>query len=681
MHSRFPSISANSALFRRSLLAAIFIALQDLFTLALSQNIQENRLALVIGNATYKSSPLTNPVNDARLMEQSLKDAGFTVLKAENASRRDMQRLIRDFGDRLKQSGGVGLFYFAGHGVQVRGNNYLIPVDADIKAEDEVAFDSIDAQSVLEKMESAKNRMNLIVLDACRDNPFAKNSRSAAAGLATMSAPSGSLVAYSTAPGSVASDGAGKNGLYTEQLARVLQQPGLPVEEVFKQVRAAVRRASNNQQTPWENTALEGQFYFRAPLPVVVAPAPAPAPQAPPRTTGPDPLQLEMALWDSVKASSVPTEIGAYVARYPSGVFADIARARMAALQAAVAERAAYERSANERAANERAAAEAGLKAASERAAAERVASERAAAERASAEATLKAASERVAAERASSEKSAAERAAADRVIAERTAQQAALQATQQATAKPDPQALEMAFWDNIKVTNRPSELEAYIAQFPSGLFVGLAKARLADAKAVALAVANAQAAAPKPGMAAVSPTTQSADVGGVLGQVVVTEQLTGKKQTIDVVLLEKSAKRVAYSTGDETDGEGRVTSVRMGPYVARLQSGSLWQFPLQVDARGSAVVGFVGQDNQPVRISWRVKGKAGERSTVEVAISYNPNIVSNPSHSRYGTWEAELLDGFAVAVRYKYTTRASQPNILGGPDLFSGDFTKLASK
>jgi uncharacterized caspase-like protein len=248
---------------RSARLVTFVLLLCMMWNPAAAQVAGENRLALVIGNATYKSSPLTNPVNDARLMEQSLKDAGFTVIKAENASRRDMQRLIRDFGDKLKQSGGVGLFYFAGHGVQVRGNNYLIPVDADIKSEDEVAYDSIDAQSILEKMESAKNRMNLIVLDACRDNPFAKNSRSASAGLATMSAPSGSLVAYSTAPGSVASDGSGKNGLYTEQFARALQQPGLAVEEVFKQVRAAVRRASNNQQTPWENTALEGQFYFK----------------------------------------------------------------------------------------------------------------------------------------------------------------------------------------------------------------------------------------------------------------------------------------------------------------------------------------------------------------------------------------------------------------------------------
>ena len=154
----------------------------------------EPRLALVIGNASYRSSPLANPVNDARLMETALKNAGFQVLKAENANRREMQRMIRDFGEKLKRSGGVGLFYFAGHGMQVRGNNYLIPLDADIRSEDEVAFDSIDAQSVLEKMESAGNRVNLLILDACRDNPFIRNSRSAAVGLATMSAPSGCLL-------------------------------------------------------------------------------------------------------------------------------------------------------------------------------------------------------------------------------------------------------------------------------------------------------------------------------------------------------------------------------------------------------------------------------------------------------------------------------------------------------
>ena len=121
---------------------------------------QEPRLALIIGNATYKTSPLVNPVNDARLMEQSLKEAGFSVIKAENASIREMRRTIRDFGDRLKQQGGVGLFYFAGHGVQVRGENYLISTDSDIRNEDEVADDSVSANLVLEKMQSAGNRVN-----------------------------------------------------------------------------------------------------------------------------------------------------------------------------------------------------------------------------------------------------------------------------------------------------------------------------------------------------------------------------------------------------------------------------------------------------------------------------------------------------------------------------------------
>ena len=277
----------------------------------------EPRLALVIGNAAYRVSPLANPVNDARLMETALKNAGFQVIKAENASRRDMQRLIRDFGEKLKQSGGVGLFYFAGHGMQVRGNNYLIPLDADIRSEDEVAFDSIDAQSVLEKMETARNRVNLLILDACRDNPFIRGSRSATLGLATMNAPSGSLIAYSTAPGSVASDGKGQNSLYTEQLARMMQEPGLPVEDVFKQVRVAVRRASNNQQTPWENTALEGNFYFKSGPPQAVAPE---TPVAAPRPSGnsqpPAPVAVaQSSAPQAARAVAAPGNLGVLVLR------------------------------------------------------------------------------------------------------------------------------------------------------------------------------------------------------------------------------------------------------------------------------------------------------------------------------------------------------------------------------
>lgn len=139
----------------------------------------ESRLALLIGNASYKSSPLKNPVNNVRLMESALKEAGFTVIKAENASIRDMRRLVSDFGDKLKASGGVGLFYFAGHGVQVRGDNYLVSTDSDIRNEDEVSDDALNANVILEKMQTAGNRMNLIILDACRNNPYAVKSRSA----------------------------------------------------------------------------------------------------------------------------------------------------------------------------------------------------------------------------------------------------------------------------------------------------------------------------------------------------------------------------------------------------------------------------------------------------------------------------------------------------------------------
>lgn len=315
--------------FRRLL---ILIALASLCSVAAWAN-SEPRLALIIGNASYKSSPLNNPVNDARLMEKVLKDAGFTTIKAENASIREMRRLVRDFGDKLKASGGVGLFYFAGHGVQVRGENFLVSTDSDILNEDEIADDSVNVSVILEKMQTANNRMNLIILDACRNNPFATKSRSASAGLAAISAPSGSLVAYSTAPGSVASDGKGRNGLYTEYLAKAIAQPGLAVEEVFKQVRSSVRKDSNFQQTPWENTALEGSFFFKAAIPLVNAPLSSVV-IAKPETVifqpiKPDPVVVDMAFWESVKASQRTGELQAYLTQFPSGVFAVLARIRI----------------------------------------------------------------------------------------------------------------------------------------------------------------------------------------------------------------------------------------------------------------------------------------------------------------------------------------------------------------
>jgi uncharacterized caspase-like protein len=222
----------------------------------------EARIALVIGNQAYKDSPLANPVNDAKAVSAALRAAGFEVIERHNQGAVEMRRAIREFGEKLRGKG-AGLFYFAGHGVQVNGRNFLIPANADIRYEDEIEDQSVDVALVLGKMESAKARINIVVLDACRNNPFVRGSRSAQSGLAAMEAPIGSLIAYATSPGQVASDGLGKNGLYTQFLVREIERPGLKVEDVFKRVRAAVRQASNGRQVPWENTSLEGDFYFR----------------------------------------------------------------------------------------------------------------------------------------------------------------------------------------------------------------------------------------------------------------------------------------------------------------------------------------------------------------------------------------------------------------------------------
>ncbi len=227
---------------------------------------QEPRHALVVGNAGYASSPLLNSVNDATAVAKVLEKAGFTVDLKLNATQKQLQDAVTTFGDRLK-GGGAGLFYFAGHGVQIKGRNFLMPVGSDIKREDEVPYKAVDVQQVLDKMETAKNRINVVILDACRDNPFARSSRSGSGGLSQVDAPIGSLVAFATAPGSVASDGRGTNGLYTQHLLANIERPGLSIEEVFKRVRLGVRLDSNGGQVPWESTSLEGDFSFFAPSP------------------------------------------------------------------------------------------------------------------------------------------------------------------------------------------------------------------------------------------------------------------------------------------------------------------------------------------------------------------------------------------------------------------------------
>ena len=280
------------------------------------------RVALVVGNAAYKSSPLKNPVNDARAIARALGELGFEVMLKENISQQALIVALREFGNRLKQTGGTGLFYYAGHGMQVKGANYLIPVDADIASEAEVRYMSVDANQVLDIMEQAGNPLNIVILDACRDNPFSRSFRSKQSGLAQMDAPSGMLVAFATAPGAVAYDGEGVNGVYTKHLLRNLTIPGLPIELVLKRVREGVSTETAQKQIPWESSSLLGDFYFKG-----APPAGAPVAQT-------DATALELAFWESVKNSNVAVEYQAYLEKYPSGQFAGLARSRLNTLQA-----------------------------------------------------------------------------------------------------------------------------------------------------------------------------------------------------------------------------------------------------------------------------------------------------------------------------------------------------------
>jgi uncharacterized caspase-like protein len=224
----------------------------------------EPRVALVIGNSAYKASPLRNPVNDATDMAAALAELGFKVTLRTDASQRQMKQALREFAQDLRR-GGVGLFYFAGHGVQSKGRNFLMPVGADVETEAELEDESVDANLVLSYMDEAQNRVNIVVLDACRNNPYARNFRSASGGLAQMEATKGSFIAFATSPGSVAADGTGRNGVYTEHLLQSLKQPDGDIDKVFRRVAAEVSTMTGGRQVPWVASSLTGDFYFRTP--------------------------------------------------------------------------------------------------------------------------------------------------------------------------------------------------------------------------------------------------------------------------------------------------------------------------------------------------------------------------------------------------------------------------------
>ena len=315
MRSGLPSIRAWRLL-------AIVLVLLAASQPALAQakmrgvSVTEARIALVIGNAAYRVDALDNPVNDARLVAGSLKQAGFDVTLHEDLDRRGLLNAMREFGARLNDNT-IAVVYYAGHGLQLRDRNYLIPVDAEIRSEDEIPISGLDLSFLLGRMSHARSRINIVILDACRNNPFAGKTV-AAQGLAQMDAPVGTLLAFATAPGKLAADGSGPNSLYALQLAKHVLTPGLPVEHVFKRVREAVVRETREQQVPWESSSLQGEFAF--------------VPGAAALDTATDLNAAgELAFWNSIQSSNRADEYRAYLRQYPQGRFVALAQTRIAA--------------------------------------------------------------------------------------------------------------------------------------------------------------------------------------------------------------------------------------------------------------------------------------------------------------------------------------------------------------
>jgi formylglycine-generating enzyme required for sulfatase activity len=278
----------------------------------------EPRVALVIGNSKYGGDlpKLANPDNDAELMAATLKKLGFTVVKVQDADLNQMKRAIQDFGTKLTNAGkdAVGLFFYAGHGLQIAGNNYLIPVGAKIEKAADADLEAIDANLVLKQMAFAENSLNILILDACRNNPLSRGMRSASGGLAKMDAPLGTFIAYSTAPDQTAADGDGKNSPYTAALTKAMVKPGIAIEEVFRDARVDVLNATNREQIPWESSSLTGAFYFAPGSQTAASAAPALTPQAAPAapvSTVPAPSAPAAPAPDTGASKSLPSGGGA----------------------------------------------------------------------------------------------------------------------------------------------------------------------------------------------------------------------------------------------------------------------------------------------------------------------------------------------------------------------------------
>jgi hypothetical protein len=287
------------------------------------------RLALVIGNAAYPGdAALANPVNDAKSIASTLRGLGFQVIELTDAGNVQMREAIAKAQAQLKGQQGIGMLYYAGHGLQLDWQNYMVPVDARLAQASDVPARTVNVNAVLDAFKTAGNRMNIIVLDACRDNPFGKTGVGSGKGLAQLDAPPSTLLAYSTAPGNVAEDGDDKpadggpgHGLYTRYLLQELKKPVAKIEDVFKRVRLNVRQQSQGRQIPWESTSLEDDFYFNTGKVVAAHP--------PKEAEREKAFEVEKAEWDKVKDSQDANDFYAFLQKHPTGLISQQATAAL----------------------------------------------------------------------------------------------------------------------------------------------------------------------------------------------------------------------------------------------------------------------------------------------------------------------------------------------------------------
>jgi uncharacterized caspase-like protein len=321
-------------------------ALTSTLAMSASAAVAENRMALVIGNSNYATvTALPNPANDAKAMTKFLSSAGFQVMQAPDLTQSDMRKTISNFASMVAEKGRdtVALVFYAGHGLQVDGENYLVPVDANIQREADVPLQAMRLADVMNAMAAVPSKTLLVILDACRNNPFSEINKTTGRGLAIVDAPTGSLVSYATAPGTEALDGDGTNSPYTSALLTIGQEPGLPIEQALKRIRLAVNEATNRQQTPWESSSLTSEFSFfpggRASMASTgqlkmpaAAPAAASSGSAPAETRPVESWQKELKsrtpreAYDIVIREDKVEAYQAYLALYPSQSLAPVVR-------------------------------------------------------------------------------------------------------------------------------------------------------------------------------------------------------------------------------------------------------------------------------------------------------------------------------------------------------------------